>query len=87
MAQLGGRWVCHVTVLPGQSRENLSNPPSAHLYSVGGLPDFPFSPSPSCGPIGDSAGPATQPIRMEETYHIFRLFLLIQGFLKEIYTL
>jgi hypothetical protein len=42
---------------------------------------------PSCGPIGDSAGPATQPIRMEETYHIFVFFLLIQGFLIEIYTL
>jgi hypothetical protein len=38
MAQLGGGWVCHVTVLPGQSRENLSNPPSAHLYfSAGGV--------------------------------------------------
>jgi hypothetical protein len=51
------------------------------------LLDFSVSPSTSCGQKGDSAGPATQPMRMEETYHIFRLFLLIQGFLIEIYTL
>jgi hypothetical protein len=80
--------VCHVTVLPGQSRENIPNPPSAHLYSTRGGAGFSqVSPSPSCGPIGDAARPATQPIRMEETYHIFRPFLLIQGFLIEIYPL
>jgi hypothetical protein len=76
-----------MTVLPGQSRKNLPNPPSAHHYSAeGGLPDFSVSPSPSCGPIGDTARPTTQPIRMEETYNIFLLFLLIQGFVIEIYT-
>jgi hypothetical protein len=38
------------------------------------MPDFSVSPSPGCGPIGDSAGPATQPMRMEETYHISDFF-------------
>jgi hypothetical protein len=32
--------VCHVTVLPGQSRENLPNPPSAYLYSARGVAGF-----------------------------------------------
>jgi hypothetical protein len=44
------------------------------------MPDFSVSPSPSCGPIGDSAGPATQPIRMEETYHISDFFFTYSRF-------
>jgi hypothetical protein len=54
--------VCHVTFLPGQSQENLPNPPAAHLHSVGELSNFPVSPSGSCGPIGGAAGrhPASQ---------------------------
>jgi hypothetical protein len=40
IAQLGGGGGCHVIVLPGQSRENLPNPPSAHLCSAGGVVRF-----------------------------------------------
>jgi hypothetical protein len=58
IAQLGGGVVCHMTVLPWESQENLPNLSVAHLYSAGGLPDFPVSPFLSCGPIGDAAGPA-----------------------------
>jgi hypothetical protein len=40
----------HMTVLPGQSQENLPNPPSAHLYSAGeGCRIFPFLPLPAVG--------------------------------------
>ncbi len=35
IAQLGGGGVCHMTVPPGQSQENLPNPSLAHLYSTG----------------------------------------------------
>ena len=74
-----------------ESRKPVKSTLSSPLHIVRGgmlaLLDFSVSPSTSCGPIGDSAGPATQPIRMEETYHISDFFLLIQGFLIEIYTL
>jgi hypothetical protein len=71
MSQLGGGGgVCHVTVLPGHSQENQIYPQLTSIVH-GGLPDFPVSPCSSCGPIGDAARPATQPIRMEDTYHIF----------------
>jgi hypothetical protein len=48
-----------MTVLPRQSQENLPNMP--HLISIvgGGVLDFSVSPSPSCGPIEDAAGPTT----------------------------
>ncbi len=89
IAQLGGRGVSrHVTVLPGQSQENLPNPPSAHLYSAGGVAGFSHL---SLTQLWANRrllrdGNTTNQNGRDLSYFP-TFFLLIQGFVIEIYTL
>jgi hypothetical protein len=40
IVQLGGEVVCHMTVLPGQSKKKTPNLSAAHLYCAGAIAGF-----------------------------------------------
>ncbi len=56
-----------MTVVPGQSQENLPNPTAAHIYSVEkGLMELPFLPIPA---NRRCCWASIHPTGMEETFH------------------
>ncbi len=59
-----------MTVLPGQSQENLPNPPSVHIYKAGGLvAGISFLSRSQMWANRRRCQASTQQIRMEKTFH------------------